>query len=238
MKTIPTDAKKADFEPIGLVEQIAKVLIDLILEGYYKSGDQLVESELQKRFKTSRSPIREAFRVLEKRGMVHLIPRRGVFVRVLTRKDIEEQFSVRASLEGLAARKASEEITSEGLNAMELKLRRMEKAVENSNIKVYRENHFQFHEIFINASHDDLLIGILKPIRTQGVWYNYSQKYFTDDFGGILKVHQKIYELFRSSPSEKKQNELETIVREHIEIAMHKFLYYFDRDEEMKSNSS
>ena len=100
-----------DMEPIDLKssvlgEQVSQILMETILEGVLKGGDKLVEAELQKKFGISRSPLREAFRDLEKKGLVVIIPRKGSFVRRITQKDIEENFPVRSVLEGLAAKEA------------------------------------------------------------------------------------------------------------------------------------
>jgi|TARA_B100000315_G_scaffold92071_1_gene84812 DNA-binding GntR family transcriptional regulator len=59
---------------------------------------QLIEAELQKQFGISRSPPREAFRSLGKKELVGTIPRKGTFVKRVTRRDIAENFPVRASL--------------------------------------------------------------------------------------------------------------------------------------------
>ena len=96
-------SKAMDFKPQVLGEQVSQILIDAILQGSLKQGDQLIEADLQQHFNVSRSPLREAFRDLEKKGLVEIIPRRGAFVRTVTTKDIEENFPVRATLEGLAA---------------------------------------------------------------------------------------------------------------------------------------
>ena len=95
--------KDLRFRPHVLGQQVSHILTEAILEGVLKGGDQLVEAELQKQFGISRSPLREAFRDLEKKGLVFIIPRKGTYVKQLSRKDIEDNFPVRAMLEGLAA---------------------------------------------------------------------------------------------------------------------------------------
>lgn len=60
--------KQYDFRPDVLAEQVSKILTEAILEDVLKGGDKLVESELQKQFGISRSPLRKAFRDLEKKA--------------------------------------------------------------------------------------------------------------------------------------------------------------------------
>ncbi len=64
-----TEQKKIKSKPTGLGVQIAEMLKQAILEGDFKGGDQLGEHDLQVRFGVSRSPLREAFRELEKLGL-------------------------------------------------------------------------------------------------------------------------------------------------------------------------
>ena len=220
-----------NFKPVGLVEQISTIMTDLILEGKIESGKQLVEAELQKQLGTSRSPIRESFRILEKQGLVEFIPRKGVFVKSETRKDIEERFPVRAVLEGLAAREALGKFTQTDLSNMKAKLKKMETSFKKDDLKIYKEVHFEFHEIFINASQNELLINLLKPLRLKGKWSNYSQQYFREDYHKILEVHRTILELFEGECSEKLRDQIESVVRNHIESAVTDYLNYFENQE-------
>ena len=89
-----------DFKPQVLGEQVSQILIDAILEGSLKQGDQLIEVDLQKHFNVSCSPLREAFRELEKKGLVEIIPRKGAFVRTVTTKDIKEKLTTPLILVG------------------------------------------------------------------------------------------------------------------------------------------
>lgn len=57
------------------------------MEGKLRGGERLVENELQRTFKISRGPIREAFRILKKNGLIVTIPRKGTFMRKIIQKD-------------------------------------------------------------------------------------------------------------------------------------------------------
>ena len=129
---MPTDKiEQIDLKPNILAEQVSRILSDSILEGVLKGGDRLVEAELQKKFGISRSPLREAFRDLEKRGLVVITPRKGTVVRQITRKDIEDNFPVRSVLEGLAAKEAYQKINDEEKKALHKALQKMEDAVNS-----------------------------------------------------------------------------------------------------------
>jgi DNA-binding GntR family transcriptional regulator len=107
------------FRSVTLVDQIARALKDDIFTGKQRGGDQLLEDRLKDKFGVSRTPLREAFRLLKKDGLIEIKPRKGAFVRRITRQDIEENFPVRAILEGLAARLAYPNFTQQDIEEME-----------------------------------------------------------------------------------------------------------------------
>jgi len=89
-----------------LPEQIADHLGHRVLRGEFRAGDRLKEIELAGFYRVSRGPIREAFRLLERRGLVEIVPRHGARVRMFDLGEIGNIFSIRAVLLGLAAREA------------------------------------------------------------------------------------------------------------------------------------
>jgi DNA-binding GntR family transcriptional regulator len=235
MKTLTSKLKAIDFRPTGLVEKLSEAMTEAILEGIFKEGDQLTELDLQKQFNISRSPIRESFRVLEKRGLVEVIPRRGTFVKRISPRDIEEHFPVRSVLEGLAARQAYANMTLAALEAMERALARMKIAAENEDTKNYWKQHILYHEIFIDACGNQLLINLLKTLRMQIMWYRLSYQYYKEDFKNSYRAHEKIMGLFKGKNTD--PDRLEAMVRTHIEVAVNKFLGYLDEQEKLKAST-
>ena len=226
--------KNLNFQPHVLGEQVSYILTEAILEGDLKGGDQLVEAELQQQFGISRSPLREAFRDLEKKGLVVIIPRRGTFVKRITRKDIEENFPVRAVLEGLAAQEAYRKITRNALAEMSHVLGKMAKAVKENDTKAYWKSHLEFHDIFIKASGNDILINVLKTLRMHSLWYRFSYQYYREDLPRLLDVHQKIFNHF--SNQDVGQNVIGKLVQGHIQVAYRSFLAYLD-EQDKRANS-
>jgi len=208
--------------PVSLVEQITEFLTNAIIEGRLENGQRLVENELQRRFGISRAPIRESFRILEKKGLVNIIPRKGTFVRKITQKDIEENFPIRACLEGLAARLATSNMESKDIKGMELALSRMTEEAKNNNFKSYFKYHNEYHEIFINASRNDTLIEIIENLRRQAVWFRFSYLWHQENFEYAIRVHREILDLFIKKDAER----VEALVKEHILIALDRFLQF------------
>lgn len=216
-------------KPLGLGAQVAVLLTKAILEGDFRGGEQLVEQELQSRYSVSRSPLREAFRELEKKGLVDIVPRRGTFVKRITFKDIQNHFPVRAVLEGLAARLATRAMTDQHRQELAAVLERMKDAVAHQDTGAYYQHHLHFHEIFIAASGNDLLIDTLQTLRMQNLWHRFSYRYYQENLENSYGVHQRIYELF--SAAEPDGDTIRTVVEEHIAVAMERFLVYLSRHE-------
>lgn len=90
--------------PRSIPEQIAEDIGSAIIGGSHAVGERLIETELATRFGVSRGPIREALRILERRRLVDLIPRRGAYVREISLNSIADLFNTRLALTTSAAR--------------------------------------------------------------------------------------------------------------------------------------
>jgi DNA-binding GntR family transcriptional regulator len=88
---------------------------DLIVEGELAPGSHIPERVLCERFGVSRTPLREALKVLASEGLIELAPNRGARVLQLTEEDVEEMFEVMGTLEALAGELAAKHITGEQL---------------------------------------------------------------------------------------------------------------------------
>ncbi|NIM97923.1 MAG: FCD domain-containing protein [candidate division Zixibacteria bacterium] len=208
-----------EFRPVNLVSQIAQFLEEAILAGSLPMGKQLVEAELSQRFNTSRPPIREAFRVLESKGLVTTVPWKGAFVKRITQKDFENHFPVRAVLDGLAARLAYRKLTQEDIKAMRADLDRMRESAAKEDFKAFLEFHNKFHSVFNAATDNDTLIDFLNLLRAQNSWFLLSSlQYFKENYEQSLEHHETILREFtRERISEE---EMEKLVQEHVMVGL------------------
>lgn len=92
----------------SLPEQIAARLSERITAGSYAPGRRVMEQEISAEFGVSRGPVREALRLLEKDGLVTILPRRGAQVTRLSIEEVREIFDIRAALNGLRDRQIVE----------------------------------------------------------------------------------------------------------------------------------
>lgn len=116
--SLPSDANLPGEMPIwretaspltqSLPEQIATRLSERIVSGTYVPGQRIMEQAVAAEFEVSRGPVREALRLLEKDGLVIILPRRGAQVTNPTIAEVNEIFDIRAMLNGLRDRTIAE----------------------------------------------------------------------------------------------------------------------------------
>jgi DNA-binding GntR family transcriptional regulator len=227
------EKQKIEFRPALLVEQVANILMNAILDDVLKGGEQLIETKLQKQFGISRSPLREAFRELEKRGFVKIVPRKGTFVKKISLKDIENNFPVRTALESLAARLGCENISGRELSELDDTFEGMKKAACQKDAKLFWKFHMQYHEIFISTCGNQLLIDILKMLRMQTLWHRFYFQYHQEGFEKSISIHRGILELLHAKPINKK--EVETAIRDHLAKGYERFVDYLKEHADEKA---
>ena len=107
---------------LPLRDVVFNTLREAILKGELKPGERLMELQLAAKLGVSRTPIREAIRMLEQEGLAVTIPRKGAEVARMTEKDMEDVLQIRDALDELAASIACEQISEEELAELRLSL--------------------------------------------------------------------------------------------------------------------
>jgi len=155
--------ERKDTEAIhSLHGKVFEQLEDAILSGQYKQGECLNELKLSEDMGVSRTPIREAFRQLELEGLVIYTPNRGVVVRGFSKEDIRDIYQIRSMIEGMTARRATENITPELLKELEETLELEKFYTEKGDAEQISALDSRFHDAIYQASGSRLLIKTLK----------------------------------------------------------------------------
>ena len=168
-----TDTAPEPAERIGtLHREILPRLRDYVVEGNIPDGGRIPERELCQMFGISRTPLREALKVLAAEGLIDLLPNRGARIRTLIPAEIAELFDLMAGLEALAGRLACELITEEQIDIIEDTHQQMYAHYLRGNRHGYFACNQRIHEtIFAIAANDALstaartLQGRLRRVR-------------------------------------------------------------------------
>ncbi|MBU2228416.1 MAG: GntR family transcriptional regulator [Proteobacteria bacterium] len=148
---------------------IYEQLVNAIVSGEIKEGQRIVESDLTKLFDVSRSPVREAWKMLEIDGLIELIPYRGVVVTQITAKDVRENLELKGMIEGFAAWIVARMFGNEIIAQLESILAELEKHIANGKFQNVLEANIRFHRIIVENVHNEKLMklydGLTKSIR-------------------------------------------------------------------------
>ena len=180
-------------EYLPLRDVVFKTLRQGILTGELKPGERLMEIHLANRLGVSRTPIREAIRMLELEGLVTMIPRRGAEVAQITEKNLRDVLEVRRALDALAVELACERITGEEKRALADACEEFEEATESKDAKVITQADVKLHDIIVKAARNDRLTRLGNDMSEQ--MYRYRFEYIKDEtkHPSLIEEHRVIY---------------------------------------------
>lgn len=140
-----------------LRERVVETLRDAILSGELKPGEALVETDLAAQLGISRAPLREALQQLSAEGLIETIPYHGSRVKELTRKDVEELYSLRTVYETFAARRIIQQNNPEAIQRLRDLCEQMVVASNSSDMRLLNLVDRNFHDAIIDLSDHSLL---------------------------------------------------------------------------------
>lgn len=152
-----------DIKPLR--EIIYEHLHQAILEGLIKPGQRLVERDIAEKFNASRTPVREALRLLESEGFIEYLPRKGVIVRGFNVKEIEDIYNIRKVLECLAVQNAIQHITDNEIDELKNIINRIEQAQDCDVLHNTSRCLHEFDDIIVNAANMPLLKTFLQTLK-------------------------------------------------------------------------
>lgn len=173
-------------------DDVVSGIRDMIIEGELTPGPRISERALCDRFGVSRTPLREALKVLASEGLVELTPNRGARVIPLTEQDAEDMFEVMGTLEGLAGELATQQITDEQI--AELKALHYQMALHHARrelmpyFRLNQEIHRKIFEIGRNKTLISVYRGLAGRIRRPRYLANISPARWAE----ALKEHEAI----------------------------------------------
>ncbi len=149
----------------ALYEQVAERLRTRIFAHELQPGSWIDEQALALEYGISRTPLREALKVLASEGLVVLKPRRGCYVTELSEQDIDEVFPVMALLEGRVAEEAARRITSADFARLEAIHLELEKHVAANNADRFFEVNQRFHTALQDIAGNRYLAQLIDDAR-------------------------------------------------------------------------
>lgn len=151
--------------PSSLHAEVAARLREQIFAGALAPGSFLDEAALCEGLAISRTPLREALKVLVAEGLLRHEPRRGCFVAEVTERDLDEIFPVIALLEGRAVHEATSRAGAADVAALEALHQRLEECAAEGRINEYYAANYAIHEAFITLAGNRWLAQVIGDLR-------------------------------------------------------------------------
>lgn len=147
----------SEIRPLPLSGQVRDMLRDRITAGDLAPGEKLTETDLASRLKISRGPLREAILQLTEDGLLVKEPYKGLRVRPVSHKDLDELYSLRTTLERFAFEEAWDKRTDAALADLKDRLNRLEQTRVAKDISAAVEGEIAFHSWVYELSGHSLL---------------------------------------------------------------------------------
>ena len=153
--------------PASLHTQVAQRLRQMLLEGHIAPGAKLNERELCALLKVSRTPLREALKMLAAEGLVQLLPNRGAIAVELSHEDIQSTFEVMAGLEGQSGELAAQRVTEAELREIKALHFEMLAAYTRADLPAYYRLNSQIHTAINLAAKNTVLTATYRQLNAR-----------------------------------------------------------------------
>jgi DNA-binding GntR family transcriptional regulator len=191
---------------------VADSLRRLIASGGLAPGGRLNERQLCDQLKVSRTPLREAYRILSAEGLVELTPKHGARVTELSDDDVANIFDVLAVNEGLAGRLAAEKATQAQLDQIALLHREMMSAYRKRDMAGYAIAAKATHDAINSAADNPTLRGIYLRLNAQVQQLRYQANLDEGNWARSIQAHEQFVAALMSRDAAR----VETMLREHV----------------------
>lgn len=181
---------------------VAERLRELIYRRELLPGDWIEEPVLCSQLGISRTPLREALKVLQQEGLIELIPRRGCRVQRLEEGDLLALFPVMATLEGLCIQLATEKLQADELERLEVMHDRLEANAAFDDIDGYYEANREFHQAVQELSGNRWLNRITGELRNVLMLARHRQLTVPGRLQESLREHRRIMQALREHDAE------------------------------------
>lgn len=191
-----------NFRKSTSIDKIVEILEKEIIHYHLKPQERLIENELSKRFGVSRTPIREAMRILESSGYVVFTPYKGWKVKEVSVNETQEAYVIRAHLASMATESACHNFREADLILLEKIVEDMGLAVRSADVAEYFTLNIKFHDIIETAGGNGTLSRIMQSLDKMTYRYRFLSLSLPGRLTQSLEEHAKIMEALKKKDHE------------------------------------
>ena len=188
----PLEAEVARIERPTLHNVVVSRIRDMIIEGQLPSGVRIHEGQVGAQLGVSRTPLREALKVLATEGLVELIPSRGAIVRKLTAKDAKDMLDVLSTLEQLAGSMTCQAASDADIREVRRLHNEMLKLYQARNRLQYFKLNQQIHSALISLSGNDSLALVHDILQSRMKRIRYIGDQTDDSWSSAVHDHEEM----------------------------------------------
>jgi DNA-binding GntR family transcriptional regulator len=183
-----------------LADEVADVVRAAILDGRLPPEQQIREEQVASQMQVSRGPVREALARLEREGLVYKMRNRGTFVARLSLQDVEEVFSLRNALEGLATQYFARNAAAADFARLEQTLDAMRRCMlPDASIQEVTDLDIEFHESIVRGARHRRLLEAWLNLREQSRVVLLSRNVANEDYRPLMySEHHAILDALRA----------------------------------------
>lgn len=196
----------------SLHTELLERLRNLIIQGELPQGTKIPERELCERFGVSRTPMREALKVLAVEGLAWLEPNRGAWVSKVTLEELEEVFPVMGALEALSGELACENITDEKIASIRNLHLEMVQYYKAGDLAKYFQTNQAIHEAILSAANNSELSAMYSSLAARVRRARYLANMTDDRWAKAVDEHEQILAALES----RNGKQLSKILRKHL----------------------
>ena len=178
----------------ALHEQVAHRLRQMLVEGAIAPGSKLNERELSELLNVSRTPLREAIKMLAAEGLVELLPNRGAIALALTEEDVLHTFEVMAGLEGLSGELAAQRITPQELAEIQAMQFEMMAAYTRRDLSTYYAINARIHRAINAAAKNPVLNTVYNQVNARLQALRFRSNQDGEKWKAAVKEHEQMIE--------------------------------------------
>ena len=197
----------------SLHEELVGLVRELIVDGDLPPGIKFPEKELCERFGVSRTPLREALKVLASEGLVTLTPNRGAAASQITIEDLEEVFPVMGALEALAGELACEQMTAREIASVRSLHNRMVEHYRQEQLKPYFQLNQSIHEAILAGSRNNSLIAMYRSLAGRVRRARYFANMSRDRWDQAAAEHEEIIAALEARDG----TQLAALLKQHLQ---------------------
>ncbi|WP_312061139.1 GntR family transcriptional regulator [Anaerotignum sp.] len=207
-------------EYLPLRDVVFHTLREAILVGKLVPGERLMENQLADKLGVSRTPVREALRMLALENLVELVPRKGAQVLDMSEKDIVNILEVRGALESLATSIACVKMKKEDLQQLKKLEGEFERAIDDSDLERIIQLDEDFHDLILKSTENDKLAQIYQNLRIQLYRYRMAHLKADSTIPAVVAHHRGILRAIENHDAEEGATVAHGHIKYHTEFIL------------------